>query len=112
VDVDRSPLGKQPEVYVVVPLKHSATEGDISAHFSFVLTLYQFSSFIPYSSRFLTPSLLIIILLLLPRLLNIIFLPLSNILPVTVAERSKACTVFARSEAGIVNSNPTQGTDI
>jgi hypothetical protein len=26
--------------------------------------------------------------------------------PVTVAERSKACTVFARSEAGIVGSNP------
>jgi hypothetical protein len=30
-------------------------------------------------------------------------------LPVTVAEQSKACTVFARSEAGIVSSNPTQG---
>jgi hypothetical protein len=29
--------------------------------------------------------------------------------PVTVAERSKACTVFARSEAGIVVSNPNQG---
>jgi hypothetical protein len=27
--------------------------------------------------------------------------------PVTVAERSKACTVFDRSEAGIVGSNPT-----
>jgi hypothetical protein len=32
--------------------------------------------------------------------------------PVTVAERSKACTVFARSEAGIVCSNPTQGMDV
>jgi hypothetical protein len=32
--------------------------------------------------------------------------------PVTVAERSKACTVFARSEAGIVGSNPTQGMDV
>jgi hypothetical protein len=32
--------------------------------------------------------------------------------PVTVAERSKACTVFARSEAGIVVSNPTQGMDV
>jgi hypothetical protein len=32
--------------------------------------------------------------------------------PVTVAERSKACTVFARSEARIVGSNPTQGMDI
>jgi hypothetical protein len=28
--------------------------------------------------------------------------------PVTVAERSGACTVFARSEAGIVGSIPTQ----
>jgi hypothetical protein len=28
-------------------------------------------------------------------------------LPVTVAERSKACTTFARSEAGIVGSNST-----
>jgi hypothetical protein len=32
--------------------------------------------------------------------------------PITVAERSKACTVFARSEAGIVGSNPTQGMDV
>jgi hypothetical protein len=32
--------------------------------------------------------------------------------PVTVAERSKACTVFARSEAGIMGSNPTQGMDV
>jgi hypothetical protein len=32
--------------------------------------------------------------------------------PVTVAERSKAWTVFARSEAGIVYSNPTQGMDV
>jgi hypothetical protein len=32
--------------------------------------------------------------------------------PVTVAERSKACTVFARSEAGTVASNPTQGMDV
>jgi hypothetical protein len=32
----------------------------------------------------------------------------NNIQPVTVAERSNACTVFARSEAGIVDSNPTQ----
>jgi hypothetical protein len=27
--------------------------------------------------------------------------------PVTVTERSKVCTVFARSEAGIVGWNPT-----
>jgi hypothetical protein len=33
-------------------------------------------------------------------------------MPATVAERSKACTVFARSEAGIVVSNPTQGMDV
>jgi hypothetical protein len=32
--------------------------------------------------------------------------------PVTVAERSKACTVFARSEAAIVGSNSTQGMDV
>jgi hypothetical protein len=31
---------------------------------------------------------------------------------VTVAERSKAWTVFARSEAGIMGSNPTQGMDV
>jgi hypothetical protein len=34
------------------------------------------------------------------------------LLPVTVAEQSKACTVFARSEPGIVGSNPTQGMDV
>jgi hypothetical protein len=33
-------------------------------------------------------------------------------MPVTVAERSTACTVFARSEAGIVGMNPTQGMDV
>jgi hypothetical protein len=32
--------------------------------------------------------------------------------PVTVAERSKSCTVFARSETGIVGSNPTQGMGV
>jgi hypothetical protein len=32
--------------------------------------------------------------------------------PVTVAERPRACTVFARSEAGTVGSNPTQGMDV
>jgi hypothetical protein len=29
--------------------------------------------------------------------------------PVTVAERSEACTVFTRSEPGVMGSNPTQG---
>jgi hypothetical protein len=33
-------------------------------------------------------------------------------MPVTVAERSKSCTIFASSEAGIVGSNPTQGMDV
>jgi hypothetical protein len=32
--------------------------------------------------------------------------------PVTVDAHSKAWTVFARSNAGIVGSNPTQGTDV
>jgi hypothetical protein len=32
--------------------------------------------------------------------------------PITVAVRSKAGTVFARSNAGIVGSNPTQGMDV
>jgi hypothetical protein len=31
---------------------------------------------------------------------------------VTVAERSKACTAFYRSEAGIVDWNPIQGMDV
>jgi hypothetical protein len=43
--------------------------------------------------------------------MEIDFKRLSLIGPVTVAECSKACTVFARSEAGIVGSNPTQGMD-
>jgi hypothetical protein len=33
-------------------------------------------------------------------------------LPVTVAERSKAWTVFACSKTGIVGSNPAQGVDV
>jgi hypothetical protein len=37
---------------------------------------------------------------------------ISHKMLVTVTERSKACTVFARSEAGIVGSNPTQGMDV
>jgi hypothetical protein len=32
--------------------------------------------------------------------------------PVTVAEQFKACTVFAPSEAGIVDSNTTQGMNV
>jgi hypothetical protein len=33
-------------------------------------------------------------------------------LPIAVAARSKAWTVFARSNAGIVGSSPTQGMDV
>jgi hypothetical protein len=32
--------------------------------------------------------------------------------PITVAARSKAWTVFARSNTEIVGSNPTQGMDV
>jgi hypothetical protein len=32
--------------------------------------------------------------------------------PITVAARSKAWTVFARSNTGVVSSNPTQGMDV
>jgi hypothetical protein len=39
------------------------------------------------------------------------FSPYKLKMPVTVAERSKACTVFTNSEAGIVDSNPTKGMD-
>jgi hypothetical protein len=35
-----------------------------------------------------------------------------NTWPVTVAERSVACIVFARSEAGIMGLNPTQDMDV
>jgi hypothetical protein len=31
---------------------------------------------------------------------------------ITVAAQSKALTVFARSDTGIVGSNPTQGVDV
>jgi hypothetical protein len=31
-----------------------------------------------------------------------------NVLPITVVERSEARTVFSRSDAGIVGSNPTE----
>jgi hypothetical protein len=41
-----------------------------------------------------------------------IFMPILRTEPVTVAERSRACTVFARSEAGTVGSNSTQGMDV
>jgi hypothetical protein len=43
---------------------------------------------------------------------SFIFAAYSFTSPITVAERSKACIVFARSEAGMVGSNPTQGMDV
>jgi hypothetical protein len=42
---------------------------------------------------------------------NMNFDQLKSASPVTVAERSKACTVFAPSEAEIMGSNPPQGMD-
>jgi hypothetical protein len=33
-------------------------------------------------------------------------------MPITVAVRSKALSVIARSNTGIVDSNPTQGMDV
>jgi hypothetical protein len=42
----------------------------------------------------------------------IIFISFPFLIPVTVAERSKAYTVFARLEDGILGSNPTQGMDV
>jgi hypothetical protein len=45
-------------------------------------------------------------------LLDLIFVTIHSEGPVTVAERSKAYTVFARSEARNVGSNPTQGMDV
>jgi hypothetical protein len=35
-----------------------------------------------------------------------------HVSPITVAAQSKAWTVFARSNTGIVGSNPTQGMDV
>jgi hypothetical protein len=43
---------------------------------------------------------------------NPLFLSLIFLRSVTVAERSKAYTVFARSKAGVVGSDPTQGMDV
>jgi hypothetical protein len=43
---------------------------------------------------------------------NLFYGILSFNTPVRVTERSKTFTVFARSEAGIVGSNPTHGMDV
>jgi hypothetical protein len=37
---------------------------------------------------------------------------LMDVMPITVAEPSKACTVFDCSETGIVGSNPTQNIKV
>jgi hypothetical protein len=44
--------------------------------------------------------------------INLNYLEIIHEGPVTVAERSKTCTLFARSEAGIVGSNHIQGMDV
>jgi hypothetical protein len=43
---------------------------------------------------------------------NFTWLKYCIILPITVAARSKAWTLFAPSNAGIVGSNPSQGVDV
>jgi hypothetical protein len=43
----------------------------------------------------------------LKELRSCIFYSVHKYMPATVAERSKKCTVFDRSEARIVGSNPT-----
>jgi hypothetical protein len=40
------------------------------------------------------------------------FSRLLSLVPITAASRSKAWTVFARSNTGIVSTNPTQGMDV
>jgi hypothetical protein len=35
-----------------------------------------------------------------------------DLVPIAVATRSKVLTIFARSNTGIVGSNPTQGMDV
>jgi hypothetical protein len=34
-----------------------------------------------------------------------------NSWPITVAARSKGCTIFTRSDTGVVGSNPTRSLD-
>jgi hypothetical protein len=45
-------------------------------------------------------------------LLHIFLKNIAQFMPITVAARSKARTVFALSNAGIVGSNPTHGMDV
>jgi hypothetical protein len=41
-----------------------------------------------------------------------IYMPVTKLAPITVAAQSKAWNVFARSNTGIVGSNPNQGMDV
>jgi hypothetical protein len=41
-----------------------------------------------------------------------LYIHLATFMPITVAARSKARNVFARSNAGIVGANPTRGMDV
>jgi hypothetical protein len=43
---------------------------------------------------------------------SLIIVSIYTLRPVKVAAQSKAWTIFARSDAGIVGSNPTQGMDV
>jgi hypothetical protein len=48
-----------------------------------------------------------------PLVLNCSYITAEHVqAPITVAGRAKAWTVFARSNTGIVGSNPTQGMDV
>jgi hypothetical protein len=57
-------------------------------------------------------NIIILLIYLHHKLLELISDMENTFVPVTVAEGSKAWTVFARSKAGIVSSNPTQGMDV
>jgi hypothetical protein len=43
---------------------------------------------------------------------HFLLIRVDSVHPITVAARSKAWTVFARSNTGIVGSNPSQGMDV
>jgi hypothetical protein len=46
------------------------------------------------------------------ELINLFLERIDQLMPVTVAARSEAWTVFARSNVGIMGSNPTWGMDV
>jgi hypothetical protein len=43
---------------------------------------------------------------------DFVLFQLCTLKPITVGARSKVCNVFARSNTGIVGSNPTEGMDV